>query len=214
MAKGKRERKVRSKANTKVNSKSNINTTWRLVFLGIIAILMVAIIIIVKNIISLHIEQNRLTNQEKDLQNKKEELTAELQGVDDLDYIEEQARKLLKMIKPGEVIYILNGEDPRPESAKDEEKTEIPQPQGEPPTQPEEPEETYVEEEIVYDEPVYDEEVVSEEVSEEEGTGEEEVSEGTGEETSYEEETYTEEEGSTEESYSEGESYSEEESWE
>ena len=36
-------------------------------------------------------------------------MTAELKNVNELDYIEEQARKQLKMIKPGEVLYVLDG---------------------------------------------------------------------------------------------------------
>ena len=70
--------------------------------------LAVAIVFLVKNIIGLHLEQNDLKKQETSLEERRDELTEELKNVDDLEYIEEQARKLLRMIKPGEVLYILD----------------------------------------------------------------------------------------------------------
>ena len=162
----------------------------RLIFMVIIAVLIIAIIVIIKNIVTLKIEEGRLTSQEKELQGKKEELTAELQGVDELDYIEEQARKLLKMIKPGEVLYILNGEDPRPEGSSTPTSIDpslIPPPAV---TTEEEPEytEEYVEEE--YSE-YTEEETAPEETSEE--TTEEVISEETSWEEETSEETYEEE---------------------
>ena len=75
----------------------------------IVIALMVGIGVIVKNIISLTIEKKARTEKNNELANKRDELTAELENVNDLDYIEEQARKLLHMIKPGEILYILDG---------------------------------------------------------------------------------------------------------
>jgi len=55
-------------------------------------------------------KQNKeLERTQKELEQKKDDLTAELKNVNELDYIEEQARKQLKMIKPGEVLYVLDG---------------------------------------------------------------------------------------------------------
>ena len=107
MAKGKRRRK-----------KINI---WGLVFASLIVVLGITIVLVVKNIISLQVEKKELKQQEQELQEKRDELAQELQNVDDLEYIEEQARKLLRMIKPGEVLYVLNGTDPRPDQGGDEE---------------------------------------------------------------------------------------------
>ena len=58
---------------------------------------------------TLHIEKSHLEKTQKELEQKKDDLTAELKNVNELDYIEEQARKQLKMIKPGEVLYVLDG---------------------------------------------------------------------------------------------------------
>ena len=185
---------------------------WRLVFYGILAVLLIAIIIIVKNIISLKIEEGKLKKQEQELQGKKEELTAELQGVDELDYIEEQARKLLKMIKPGEMLFILTGEDPRPEGSSGPvsiDPSQIPPPPA-PANQEEttESQEVYYEEEIVYteEEITSEEEVTEGELTEEEATeetegGEEYETEEVAGEESWEEsaeEEYSEDSGSDE----------------
>ena len=181
----------------------NISKT-RMLFYAIIGVLMIAILVIAKNIVTLKIENGKLIEQEKELQGKKDELTAELQGVDDLDYIEEQARKLLKMIKPGEVLFILNGENPQPEKEEKEgsDTPTIPapsgtvsQPQEEPEvvyTEPEYTEEEYVEEEVAEEEPeVIPEEGETEEVTEETESSEETESVEGEAETS--EEEYTEE---------------------
>ena len=98
------------------------------VFTVIYWIIVIALILtigfVIKNIISLHLEKNRLEKEEQELLNTKEELNAELENVDDLEYIEEQARKLLKMIKPGEVLYILDGDNPNPDQETDQETTQ------------------------------------------------------------------------------------------
>ncbi len=62
----------------------------------------------VKTIIQLNIEKQQLKKTNAELIAQKEDLMAELKNVKDLDYIEEQARKQLKMIKPGEVLYVLD----------------------------------------------------------------------------------------------------------
>lgn len=180
MAEGKRSSKVKGAAR-------NITGPWRIIFIIALVALLVTIIVVTKNIISLRIEKGNLEAQEQELQNKKEELTAELQGVNDMDYIEEQARKLLKMIKPGEVLYILNGEDPRPETSQSGE-TLIPAPENTAPaeTTSEPTEESYVEE------------------STEEVTQENTAGEGESQETEWQEETATEEGSTGEESTEEG----------
>ena len=89
--------------------KQNGMSTGRMAMLVIVIGLLIGIAFIVKNIISLTIEKRELMEKQNELSNKRDELTAELENVNDLDYIEEQARKLLHMIKPGEILYILDG---------------------------------------------------------------------------------------------------------
>lgn len=145
---------------------------------GIVVALLIGIGIVVKNIIGLSLEKKALEQQNAELTDKRDDLTAELQNVNDPDYIEEQARKLLHMIKPGEVLYILNGSGhPKPEG----DGTEL-----ELPTRPDAP---------TYEETQSEETDGSAEDSSEEST--EENSEGTSEET-YDESSETTYEESTE----------------
>lgn len=58
------------------------------------------------NIISLKQEQKILTAQQKALKDKKQELKEELNHLNDPDYIEEQARAQLRLVMPGESIYV------------------------------------------------------------------------------------------------------------
>lgn len=151
--------------------------------MGIVVVLLIGIGVIVQNIVGLTIEKRALQDQNAELTEKRDELTAELQNVNDPDYIEEQARKLLHMIKPGEVLYILNGSG-HPSQEGGESELALP-------TRPDAP--------------------TSEEVQAEENAQSEEVAEteGVAEETT--EETYeTEERYQTEETYETEETYSEE----
>ena len=100
-------------------------SAFKILYWAIVVALIVTIGFVIKNIISLHMEKNRLEKQEQELLNTKEELNAELKNVDDLDYIEEQARKLLKMIKPGEVLYVLEGDNPTPDQNNEQETEEV-----------------------------------------------------------------------------------------
>ena len=106
-----------------------LTLTKVVVLLGIAALLVVCAVSI-SNIFKLHREQAMLKAENERLQEEKASLEVELENVNDLDYIEEQARKLLKMIKPGEVMFVLdesgvphvvepddNGELPNPEDA-------------------------------------------------------------------------------------------------
>lgn len=65
----------------------------------------------IKNIIFLHLEQGELKKEQTELKEQKKSLEGELKEVNDPEYIEEQARKQLKLIKPGEHLYILDDEE-------------------------------------------------------------------------------------------------------
>ncbi len=75
----------------------------------------------VKNIFDLRAEQKALTEENEALVVEKKSLQEELENVKDYDYIEEQARIQLKLIKPGEILYILedNQEDSETEDEED-----------------------------------------------------------------------------------------------
>ena len=158
--------------------------TFRIIYWIIVVALVVTIGFVIKNIISLHMEKNRLEKQEQELLNTKEELNAELKNVDDLDYIEEQARKLLKMIKPGEVLYVLEGDNPTSGQENEQQTEEVIIPE---PVPQEEPVETWEE--------TPTEESTEEETWDDTAPSEEYVEEPAWEDTTWED---TDDDGSTE----------------
>lgn len=165
--------------------------------LGIVAVLLIGIGIVVKNIIGLSLEKKALEQQNAELTDRRDDLTAELQNVNDLDYIEEQARKILHMIKPGEVLYIINGSGlPRPEN---QDGTEL-----DLPTRPDAPtyEETQNENSEGASEEVYED--IQSEGSEESYEENSEGSYDESSETTYEEESSEGEGSYTEESIEDG----------
>jgi cell division protein FtsB len=62
-------------------------------------------------VISLKMEERELLQQQRELEARKAELEEELTQVDETDYIEQQAREQLHMIKPGEILYLLPDHD-------------------------------------------------------------------------------------------------------
>lgn len=76
----------------------------------------------VKSIFTLRAEQKALTEQNNALLSEKESLEDELKNVSDKEYIEEQARIQLKLIKPGEILYILEDNKDKEDEDKDDEK--------------------------------------------------------------------------------------------
>ena len=79
----------------------------RLSLSAIILILVIMVSVSIKNVISLRIEQGQLKSQNVELKDQKTKLKEEFKSINNLDYIEEQARIQLKLIKPGETLYIL-----------------------------------------------------------------------------------------------------------
>jgi len=58
------------------------------------------------NIVSLKREQHDVMQQQQQLEKQKEELQKALEDTDDTENIEEQARNQLRLIKPGETLYL------------------------------------------------------------------------------------------------------------
>ncbi|MDY6038514.1 MAG: septum formation initiator family protein [Eubacterium sp.] len=96
-----------AKSTRKKKKKLNIG---RFILSLIVVSLLIGCGFSIKKIIQLHLEKSRLQETQKVLESHRDDLTAELKNVNELDYIEEQARKQLKMIKPGEVLYVLDDE--------------------------------------------------------------------------------------------------------
>ncbi|MCQ2550962.1 MAG: septum formation initiator family protein [Clostridia bacterium] len=71
--------------------------------------LLVAIFVIVsaKSIISLKIEQSHLKAENQKLIEQRDDLKKQKDNIDSKEYVEKQARDVLKMVKPGEKIFVL-----------------------------------------------------------------------------------------------------------
>lgn len=131
-----REERRRSRTETQSKKKKPANTEnpkkkrkkkrlWRrtLIYMGIICIIFLLAGLSVYKIVDLKLEENRLEGQKQELIKEQKKLKEELKNVNDPEYIEQQARKQLKLIMPGETLYVLPDEkDPENEgmSTKDE----------------------------------------------------------------------------------------------
>ena len=83
-------------------------------------ILVVVLLMSVNSIFSLRAEQKALKEENNALLLEKEALQDELANVSDKEYIEEQARIQLKLIKPGEILYILEEDEQKDDEKEDE----------------------------------------------------------------------------------------------
>jgi cell division protein FtsB len=84
----------------------------RLYLLAFLILLIVSALYAVR-IEALNREKERTLSEMEAALEQKERLEAELEHVDDPEYVEQQARARLRMIKPGEVLYVL----PKPSEA-------------------------------------------------------------------------------------------------
>lgn len=108
-------------ANAKRKKRRRLNY-GRIVITVIVVFLLAFSAVSVKNIIALHGEKKELEEENATLKMEKKDLSSELENVHDLEYIEEQARKQLKMVKPGEVLYVPGEGKPKAEGGDNKEK--------------------------------------------------------------------------------------------
>lgn len=105
----------------KQKKKSRLNGGRFALFIFTVVLVLV-LLMSVKSIFTLRAEQKALTEQNNALLLEKEALEDELKNVSDKEYIEEQARIQLKLIKPGEILYILEGNQDKEDEDKEDEK--------------------------------------------------------------------------------------------
>ena len=116
-----REAEIRQTAEKQPAKKVRING-GRMALTIIVAVLMLVLLMSVKGIFTLRAEQKALEEENSALLLEKEALKDELENVSDKEYIEEQARIQLKLIKPGEILYILDDEKDKKDDEKEDEK--------------------------------------------------------------------------------------------
>ena len=119
ISKAQEERSARRSEETARNEarreqRKRINRNRRIVMAVLFVLLLTIVGLLGKNIKG-YVE---LTNQKaaaeeklEALQNEKGALEEELEQVNSDEYVEQQARSELKMIRPGETLYLLNDED-------------------------------------------------------------------------------------------------------
>ena len=77
----------------------------------IICIFIMSVGVSAIKLIQLDRERDELLEKQANLKELKEELTAELEHIDSAQYIEQQARKNLRLIKENEILFILPDEE-------------------------------------------------------------------------------------------------------
>ena len=86
--------------------KRTTNTRTGLIILGIIGAMSLSLV----NIISLKKEQHDVLAEQEQLKQQKQDLQKELDNISDPENIEEQARNQLRLIRPGEMLYMFPDE--------------------------------------------------------------------------------------------------------
>lgn len=83
--------------------------TKRKVMFALIVILFFALILFysLHNVVKLKIEEKNLKSQQEELIKEKKQLQKEIKKSGGKEHIENEARKQLKMIKPGEILFLL-----------------------------------------------------------------------------------------------------------
>ncbi len=100
---------MKSREQRRKKKKMHLNMS-RLLFRVVIAVLVCVSVMSVRKIVLLKMEQSELKAQQTSLKEKRAKLRNELKNIDDKNYIEEQARKQLNMVKPGEILYMIEKE--------------------------------------------------------------------------------------------------------
>lgn len=76
----------------------------------IAAVVLLLLTASVRNIVKLELENRRLRNKQKELIEQRKELQIELKNVNSKEYIEEQARKQLRLVDPDEILFVFPNE--------------------------------------------------------------------------------------------------------
>ena len=72
-----------------------------------------------KEIIRLKSENIKLKQEKQELIEERDDLEKELEKVDDPEYIKDQARKQLKLLDPGEILFLFGDEEPAEEETEE-----------------------------------------------------------------------------------------------
>jgi len=102
------KRKTKVKAapkKTSVRQKSK-HLRRKTIYFLVILMIIAAVAIQIVNIISLNKEKKDLEAEQQNLKKEQARLAEELNNVNSREYVEQQARQQLKLIMPGEILYV------------------------------------------------------------------------------------------------------------
>lgn len=100
------EEKTTITASAENGNKKKRHVSWvRVIGLAVCVVFLLVVGISVKNIYDLKEREADLQKENQKLEQIKEELTVELENVNTDEYIEEKARRELKLIRPNELVF-------------------------------------------------------------------------------------------------------------
>jgi len=103
-----REQVVKQEKKEKPSKRKKIKFNRKRNFYSAVAVVVMAVIgASVFNVMSANSQLEEAVAARELLEGEKEKLLYELDNIDSEEYIEQQARTMLKMIKPGEIYYIV-----------------------------------------------------------------------------------------------------------
>ena len=133
-----KRRKQEAAKNAEVSARRRAAARRRRIVAALLVLVFVFVIVAVGQsfvkLIELEREKNETEEKLAQLQHQKGSLEEELQLVNTDEYVEQQARSDLKMVKPGEILYLMTGEGASEylEHAPEESTEEAPSETGKP----------------------------------------------------------------------------------
>lgn len=117
---------TRQRAKKKTNRKKSRTTRTKGLFSKpanrrnaiIAAVVLLLLAASIRNIVKLELENRRLKNKQKELIEQRKELKIELKNVNSKEYIEEQARKQLRLVNPDEILFVFPSEKDKDDAEK------------------------------------------------------------------------------------------------
>lgn len=107
----KKKDKVRKTKSVITERQAGKKARRRVVYLVIFLVIIGIVAVSVFNIISLKLTESRIMKEQKELTEQKARLERIYSQVNSPEYIEQQARQQLRMIRPGEILYVLPDKD-------------------------------------------------------------------------------------------------------
>lgn len=110
------ERRIRNREQQKRRKKRNV----------VIMVLIFAVLLTMcsREIVRLQAENRALKKQHAELEQERDRLAKELSNVGDKEYIKEQARKQLKLLDPGEIMFVFDDGSSQQDKSDNEENEE------------------------------------------------------------------------------------------